>query len=174
MQKLYQWTIGYRNYPILIISRGPEQSLTITYKEKCETLRATLYQESSFLPISIKADLLCRQDNKIFFEKVTYTKVQKALSSSSSNTATGTSQINYTMLKQAQLHVENKIIMLIYQCLANEYHSLQWQRAIVIVLKKPNKPDYTQPRTYYLIILLECMGKLLEKVVACRLTYFTG
>ena len=42
------------------------------------------------------------------------------------------------------------------------------------VLKKPNKPDYTQPRAYRLITLLECMGKLLEKVVAHRLTYLTG
>ena len=69
------------------------------YKEKCETLRAILYQEPSSLPISIEADLLCRQDNEIPFKKVTYTEVQKALSSSSSNTAAGASQINYTMLK---------------------------------------------------------------------------
>jgi len=64
--------------------------------------------------------------------------------------------------------------MLICQCLANGYHPLQWQRVIVIALKKPNKPDYTQSRAYCLIILLEYMGKLLEKVVACRLTYLTG
>ena len=64
--------------------------------------------------------------------------------------------------------------MLIHWCLANRYHPLQWQRAIAIALKKPNKPDYTQPRAYRLITLLECMGKLLEKVVAHRLTYLTS
>ena len=64
--------------------------------------------------------------------------------------------------------------MLIRWCLANGYHSLQWRRAIAIALKKPNKPDYTQPRAYCLITLLECMSKLLEKVVAYRLTYLTG
>ena len=47
-------------------------------------------------------------------------------------------------------------------------------RAIAIALKKPNKPDYTQPRAYCLITLLEYMGKLLEKVVAYRLTYLPG
>jgi len=97
--KLHRWTIGHRNYPILAISRGPEQSSAITHQEKCETLRATLYQEP--LPTPIEADLSCRQDNKIPFEEVTYTEVQKALSSSSSNTAAGASQINYTMLKWA-------------------------------------------------------------------------
>ena len=68
----------------------------------------------------------------------------------------------------------NKITMLIYQWLANGYHPLQWQRMIAIALKKPKKPDYTQPRAYCLITLLKYMGKLLEKVVACRLTYLTG
>jgi len=71
------------------------------HKEKCKTFRATLYQEPPPLPISIEADLSCRQDNEIPFEKVTYIEVQEALSSSSSNTAAGTSQINYTILKWA-------------------------------------------------------------------------
>jgi len=172
--KLHQWTTGHRNYPIPAISRGPGQSPAITHKEKCETLRATLYQEPPPLPIPIEADLSCRQDNKIPFEKVTYTEVQEALSSSSSNTAASASQINYTMLKWAWPHLRNEITMLIHQCLANGYHPLQWQRAIAIALKKPNKPDYTQPRAYHLITLLECIGKLFKKVVACRLTHLTG
>ena len=78
------------------------------------------------------------------------------------------------MLKWAWPHVGNKITMLICWCLANGYHPLQWQRTIAITLKKPNKPDYTQPRAYRLITLLEYMGKLLEKVVVHRLTYLTG
>jgi len=78
------------------------------------------------------------------------------------------------MLKWAWLHVGNMITMLIYWCLANKYHPLQWQRAIAVALKKPNKPNYIQPRAYHLIILLEYIGKLLEKVVASRLTYLTG
>jgi len=80
-----------QNYPILVLSREPGQSPAITHKEKCKTLRATLYQESPSLPIPIEANLLCRQDNKIPFEEVTYTEVQKALSLSSSNTAASTS-----------------------------------------------------------------------------------
>ena len=45
---------------------------------------------------------------------------------------------------------------------------------IAIALKKSNKPDYTQFRTYCFITLLKCIGKLLKKVVACRLTYLIG
>jgi retron-type reverse transcriptase len=38
----------------------------------------------------------------------------------------------------------------------------------VVVINKPGKPDYHQPKAYRPISLLECMGKLLEKIVASR------
>ena len=50
---------------------------------------------------------------------------------------------------------KNEITMLICQYLANKYYSLQWQRVIIVVLKKPNKSDYTQTKAYYFITLLE-------------------
>jgi Reverse transcriptase (RNA-dependent DNA polymerase) len=40
--------------------------------------------------------------------------------------------------------------------------------AKVVVLAKPNKPDYSAPKAYRPISLLECAGKLLEKVMAKR------
>jgi len=38
-----------------------------------------------------------------------------------------------------------------------------------VVLNKPQKPDYSQPKAYRPISLLECTGKALEKVVANRI-----
>jgi hypothetical protein len=32
--------------------------------------------------------------------------------------------------------------------------------------------DYSEPRAYHLIQLLECIGKVIEKIMADRLTYF--
>jgi hypothetical protein len=40
-----------------------------------------------------------------------------------------------------------------------------------VVVPKPGKDDYSLPKCYRLIALLECLGKLLEKVVARCLTY---
>jgi len=45
---------------------------------------------------------------------------------------------------------------------------------VAVALKKPNKADYSQSRAYRLITLLECLGKLLEKIVAKRLPYMVG
>ncbi|KAF9441853.1 hypothetical protein P691DRAFT_682726 [Macrolepiota fuliginosa MF-IS2] len=130
-------------------------------------LRSTLFQEPLPLPHPVEVDLTMQNPEEIAYEEVTATEVHEALFSSSANLASGASQINYAMLKWAWLFIEDKLMMLIRRCLSKGYHPVQWRKAVAVALHKPNKPDYTQPRAYRLIMLLECMGKLLEKVVAC-------
>jgi len=60
------------------------------------------------------------------------------------------------------------------KCLETGYHPKLWRKAIVVALRKPGKPDYSNPRAYWLITLLECLGKVLKKIVACWLTYLAG
>ena len=40
-----------------------------------------------------------------------------------------------------------------------------------MVLKKPNKLDNTIPKAYRVISLLNCLGKVAEKIIATRLSY---
>ena len=49
-----------------------------------------------------------------------------------------------------------------------------WRKAVAIALRKPNKPDYSNPRAYRLITLLECLAKVLERIVANCLTFLAG
>jgi hypothetical protein len=42
-----------------------------------------------------------------------------------------------------------------------------------VVLRKPRKPDYSIPRAYRPISLLNILGKLLKAVIARRLSYLT-
>jgi hypothetical protein len=46
-----------------------------------------------------------------------------------------------------------------------------WRRAAIAVVPKPGKKDYSLPKCYRLIALLECLGKLLEKVIVKWLSY---
>lgn len=39
------------------------------------------------------------------------------------------------------------------------------------MIPKPNKPDYTNPKAYRPIALLNCLGKVLEKIIATRLSH---
>lgn len=47
-----------------------------------------------------------------------------------------------------------------------------WRIARILPLRKPDKPDYTIPEAYRPISLLSTLGKILELVVARRLSYW--
>lgn len=51
------------------------------------------------------------------------------------------------------------------------HHPRQWRSAKIVVLRKPGKPDYSVPSAYRPISLLNTLGKLLEAVMARRLSY---
>jgi len=46
-----------------------------------------------------------------------------------------------------------------------------WKHALVQVIPKPGKTDYFAPKLYHPISLLDCLGKLMEKAVAKRITH---
>jgi len=52
------------------------------------------------------------------------------------------------------------------------YYLRKWKTARIIVLRKPRKPDYAVPEAYQPISLLNTLGKLLEAVIACCLSYY--
>ncbi|KAF1934601.1 hypothetical protein EJ02DRAFT_363347 [Clathrospora elynae] len=41
---------------------------------------------------------------------------------------------------------------------------------LTIILKKPGKPDYSAPKAYRVIALLSCLGKVIERLLAKRLS----
>ncbi len=51
------------------------------------------------------------------------------------------------------------------------YHPKIWCTLIAVALQKPNR-EYSKPRSYRLIQLLEVLGKTLERVQACRFSYY--
>lgn len=51
-------------------------------------------------------------------------------------------------------------------CLKAGHHPHLWKEAVVCVIPKPNWADYTLAKNFRPISLLECLGKLLEKIVA--------
>jgi len=51
------------------------------------------------------------------------------------------------------------------------YHPKCWREGTGAILPKANKPDYKLPKAYCIITLLNCLGKIAEKLVAKRLAY---
>ena len=60
----------------------------------------------------------------------------------------------------------------VYSVLINlGYHPKSWKQATGAILQKPNKEDYAIPKSYRIITLLNCLGKVAERIIAHRLSY---
>lgn len=92
-----------------------------------------------------------------------------ALSTASNSSAPGISRIGYKILKWAHSIRPDALTLLFNLCLESGTHP--WKHAKVVVINKPNKPDYSLLKAYHPISLLECTGKLLEKVVTKRFNW---
>ena len=171
-----KWSRGIRNYPTPPISQGPDQPRAITHEDKCEALRKELYQPPPTLDQEFSPNTTSRLVTDLPFTDITSDEIRDAIFKSSSNSAPGHSQITYQVLKWVWTNDSGQkhITSLMQKCLRNGYHPKSWRKAIAIALRKPNKPDYSNPRVYRLITLLECLGKVLERIVAKRLTFIAG
>jgi hypothetical protein len=54
------------------------------------------------------------------------------------------------------------------------YQPKVWREARGVILPKANKGDYSLPKAYRPISLLNCLGKTLEKIFATRLGYLAS
>ena len=158
------------------ISQGPDRPKAISHEDKCEALRRELYQPPPALDQTFSPDITSRFDTDLPFTDVTLEEVRDAIFKSKHNSAPGHSQITYQVLRWAWANPKGQkyILSLTRKCLQNGYHPKPWRKAIAIALRKPNKPDYSNPRAYRLITLLECLAKVLERIVAKRLTFLAG
>lgn len=52
------------------------------------------------------------------------------------------------------------------------FHPQCWKESIDVVIKKFNKDDYSSSKSYRIVSLLNCLGKIAEKVIAERLAHF--
>jgi len=98
------------------------------------------------------------------FPEITQQEIAVALAKTSNKSAPGSSGINYKLLKWAFASRPDRFLKIFNAAISFGYHL--WKEAIVVVLPKPNKPDYSLPKAYHPISLLECCGKLLEKIIA--------
>ncbi len=64
------------------------------------------------------------------------------------------------------------ITSLVQQAIRLQYHPQLWRHAKEILMEKPNKRDRILIKSYRVISLLNCFGKVVEKLVAEKLSQF--
>ena len=102
------------------------------------------------------------------FYPVTLQEIEHALRGTSNKSALGPSGIGYKLVKWAFAAHPEFILDIYNAALCLGHHP--WTRAKVVIIPKPNKPNYSVPKAYRPVSLLECYGKVLEKIIANRFT----
>ena len=92
--------------------------------------------------------------------------IEPLLKKAANRSAPGQSGHTWMLIKWAWDADSDRIIDLLEACLRASHHPRLWKEAIVSIIPKPKRADYTIAKNFRPISLLECLGKLLEKVVA--------
>jgi hypothetical protein len=95
---------------------------------------------------------------------VTTAEVSAALQTCSLKSAPGPSGTSYVLVHWVHESLPTLLPLLFTAALRLGCNP--WPNAKVVIIPKPGKADYSAPKAYRPISLMECLGKTLEKVVA--------
>ena len=147
----------------------PDGSLAHRAEEKAETLR------QFFFPPPHRADISYidgfQYPPAIECPEITSREIENAVRRAAPNKAPGTDGIPNVILHQTTPILLPYLHKLFNACLQEGYFPAHFKESITVVLRKPGKDDYTQPKSYKPIALLNTLGKALEAIVTNRLTY---
>ena len=99
-------------------------------------------------------------------ERIEKSLIEPLLMKATNRSAPGQTGHTWMLIKWAWEADSDRIVNLMEACLKTGYHPRLWKEAIVSVIPKPKRADYTLAKNFRPISLLECLGKLLEKIVA--------
>ena len=68
----------------------------------------------------------------------------------------------------------SKIINIANACINLGFWPEYFKVSTTVIISKPNKPSYNNPKTFHLIILLNTLGKLIEKAIADRIQFIVA
>ncbi|THC94016.1 hypothetical protein EYZ11_006525 [Aspergillus tanneri] len=155
---------SYTSIPPL--RRGTEEIQD--YAEKAKLLIETFFPNMA----QPEDEAHTEQREEIPWVPITEEEVHRALQAAKPMKAPGEDRLPMLVWKQLWQWL-NKVILRVFTASVNlGYYPEQWKRAKIIVLRKPGKPDYTVPGAYRPISLLNTLGKVLEAVMAKRLSYY--
>lgn len=106
------------------------------------------------------------------FPSVTTYEVTNIIRNLPNNKAKGDDQIPNELLKLAESLLSPHLAVIFNQCLKLSFYPPQWKNAITAIIRKHDKPDYSEPGAYRPIALLSCISKVLETLLTRRLSYW--
>ncbi|CAO1624999.1 unnamed protein product [Jaminaea pallidilutea] len=155
---------------VATLTAGNHRAATAEAKEA--VLRNKFFPDSAQLPPqSSHTSADSGEQSAWQWQKLTGREVQHRIARSKKDTAPGTDGITWSAHRILAAEWPNYCYILagiFNACLEAGVHPAAFKRARTIVLRKPNKPDYSSPGAYRPITLLPTTAKLLEALVASR------
>ena len=145
----------------------------ILQKENEEKARAL---QQKLFPIPAPADLSDIPEQPpefptpLPFPDITEHEVQEAFRSSRGDKAPGSDNIQFKVLKMAAPTIGPLLTQIYNASLRLQYWPACWKEAKVIVIRKPGKKDYCDPKSYRPISLLNTLSKNMEFILARRIS----
>ena len=110
-------------------------------------------------------------DTELPWHPITELEIERSLRTAKGTTTPGEDKLPMLVWKKTWKHLRCFIFSIFTACVELGHHPRQWRSAKIVVLRKPGKSDYSVPGAYRPISLLNTLGKLLEAVMARRLSY---
>jgi hypothetical protein len=72
------------------------------------------------------------------------------------------------------IYITPALLRNIFQaCLNLRIQPTRWKKASIVIIRKPNKPDYIDSTVYRLIVLFNTLEKAFEAIVAKKIRFLT-
>ncbi|CAK1548758.1 unnamed protein product [Leptosia nina] len=115
--------------------------------------------------------LMNRPINSPSEPKFTLTEILNGLRQMNHKKAPGIDHLTSDICLQFALKFPDFITTLYNRCLTLEYFPLPWKHAVIKIIPKPGKDNYSQLSSFRPIGLINVFGKLLERLIIDRLTF---
>lgn len=142
---------------------------TTTNDEKSEALAKSFFPSP---PLSPAVPPSCYPRPADIFRYFTREQIKKATNKLSAYKAPGPDGIPNVVLKKSIDLIVDHLYYIFRAIFELDTYPNSWRESITVVLRKPGKPSYEEPKAYRPIALLNTMGKLLSSLIADDLSHF--
>lgn len=148
-----------------------QAAMQTSFSGKCTALRSSLFPKPPWKPPPIWTEYTPDTDTWEW-PPLSETELASACSNKKiKGKAPGPDGITQAIIAKAYAAIPDTFYCLYSALLNIGYHPTGWKQATGVILKKLGKPDYSVPKAYRVISLLNCLGKVSERILARRLGY---
>ncbi len=151
----------------LLSIQNAQKKLKTEFNKKCETFLKAMYSSSS--KVQINENLLLNES--IQWSRIIKRKIKHAINFSAFRKAFESDDMSFAIMQWAYKSVLKIFNLMYLNLIESDYHSKIWREGTEIILKKLNKLSYSISKTYRIITLLNCLNKIVKKLIVMQLSY---